>query len=174
MVCENRRVSSRLREQVEHVYALTDRFQVQLRVLEESHATLEQHVRFDGDVDVESFVMLVMMEASKSAQDDLRDLLEQAKAINQAKAKLRRKAALPKTSLDLDSVLQLMLTVYAKTIEAELDEIQRDLDSMSEMGESESLRLQMALDRLSKMMSTLSNILKKISDTADAIVQNLK
>ena len=45
---------------------------------------------------------------------------------------------------------------------------------MSELGESESLRLQMALDRLSKMMSTLSNILKKVSDTADAIVQNLK
>jgi hypothetical protein len=52
--------------------------------------------------------------------------------------------------------------------------IQKDLDSMSEMGELESLRLQMAMDRMSKMMSTLSNILKKISDTANAITQNLK
>jgi len=34
------------------------------------------------------------------------------------------------------------------------------------MGETESLRLQMAMDRLSKMMSTLSNLLKKMSDTA--------
>lgn len=45
---------------------------------------------------------------------------------------------------------------------------------MSEMGEMESLRLQMAMDRMSKMMSTLSNLLKKISDTQNSIVQNLK
>lgn len=49
-----------------------------------------------------------------------------------------------------------------------------DLDSLSEMGEMESLRLQMAMDRQSKMMSTLSNLLKKISDTAQSITQNLK
>jgi hypothetical protein len=52
--------------------------------------------------------------------------------------------------------------------------IKNDLDSMSEMGEMESLRLQMAMDQLSKMMSTLSNVLKKISDTANAITANLK
>jgi hypothetical protein len=45
---------------------------------------------------------------------------------------------------------------------------------MSEMGETESLRLQMAMDRLSKMMSTLSNLLKKMSDTADGITRNLR
>ena len=52
--------------------------------------------------------------------------------------------------------------------------IKKDLDSLSELGETESLRLQMAMDRMSKMMSTLSNLLKKMSDTADAIEQNLK
>ena len=54
------------------------------------------------------------------------------------------------------------------------DKMKNDLDSMSEMGEMESLRLQMAMDRMSKMMTTLSNILKKISDTAVAITQNMK
>ena len=48
------------------------------------------------------------------------------------------------------------------------------LDSLSEMGEMESLRLQMAMDRLSKLMSTLSNLLKKASDTAQGISQNIK
>lgn len=48
------------------------------------------------------------------------------------------------------------------------------LDSLSEMGEMESLRLQMAMDRRSKLMSTLSNILKKMSETASAIIQNIK
>ena len=38
----------------------------------------------------------------------------------------------------------------------------------------ESLRLQMAMDRLAKLMSTLSNLAKKTSDTAAAIVGNLK
>ena len=52
--------------------------------------------------------------------------------------------------------------------------LRKDLDSMSEMGETESLRLQMAMDRLGKLMSTLSNILKKTSDTAATIAANLK
>jgi len=48
------------------------------------------------------------------------------------------------------------------------------LDSMSEMGETESLRLQMAMDRLSKMMGTLSNLLQSVETTNAAITQNMK
>lgn len=48
------------------------------------------------------------------------------------------------------------------------------LDSASEISEMESLRLQMAMDRISKMMSTLSNVLKAIWDTVKDIVGNLK
>jgi hypothetical protein len=46
--------------------------------------------------------------------------------------------------------------------------------SMSEMGEMESLRLQEAMDRFSKMMSTLSNIVLKVDTTSAAITQNIK
>lgn len=74
--------------------------------------------------------------------------------------------------LDTANALEFVLTYEAaKGLQAEA---KGKLDSMSEMGEMESLRLQMAMDRLSKMMSTLSNILKKLSDTAESIVQNLK
>ena len=59
-------------------------------------------------------------------------------------------------------------------LDSMVDAMKSDIDSMSEMGEMESLRLQMAMDRMSKMMSTLSNLLKKISDTQNAITQNLK
>lgn len=55
-----------------------------------------------------------------------------------------------------------------------LQQTQQNLDSMSEMGEMESLRLQMAMDRRSKFMDTLSNLMKKISDTDASIVGNLK
>lgn len=45
---------------------------------------------------------------------------------------------------------------------------------ISELGEMETVRLQMAMDRLTKLMTTLSNLMKKISDAASAITQNLK
>ncbi len=37
-----------------------------------------------------------------------------------------------------------------------------------------SLRLQMAMDRRSRLLQTLSNIMKKISSTDDGLVQNMK
>jgi hypothetical protein len=49
-----------------------------------------------------------------------------------------------------------------------------NLSCISEMGEMESLRLQMAMDRHSKSDSANSNILKKYQDTADAIVANMR
>ena len=61
-----------------------------------------------------------------------------------------------------------------KKLDAGLKDSKASLDSMSEMGETESLRLQMEMDRLSKAMTTLSNLLKKFSDTAGSITQNLK
>lgn len=48
------------------------------------------------------------------------------------------------------------------------------IEAMSEMSEMTSLRLQMIMDRRSKFISTLSNIMKKISTTQETIVQNLK
>ena len=59
-------------------------------------------------------------------------------------------------------------------LDATIDRVKNDLDSLSEMGEMQSLRLQMTMDRMSKQMSTLSNLLKKISDTQSSIVQNIK
>lgn len=53
-------------------------------------------------------------------------------------------------------------------------QMQQNLDSLSEMSETESLRLQMAMDRRSKFLETLSNLMKKISDTSSSIVGNLK
>ncbi len=66
------------------------------------------------------------------------------------------------------------ISVSKKEIDALADKMKNDLDGMSEMSEMESLRLQMAMDRLSKMMETLSNLLKKINDTQQTITQNMK
>lgn len=161
--------------------------------------------------------MIVMMEAAKSAQEDIRAIMAGVKAINAAKAALRDTIArvrrdvaenagrcgaeaavrfsprglggedayhrLELASPDVDSQTGLRFVstdmhpgrvADARVLEAVLAELTTRLDSMSEMGEMESLRLQMAMDRRSKMMSTLSNILKKSSETAGSIVANIK
>jgi len=47
-------------------------------------------------------------------------------------------------------------------------------DRLSELSEEQQLRMQMAMDRLAKTTSTLNNIMKKMSTTAEGIIQNLK
>jgi hypothetical protein len=48
------------------------------------------------------------------------------------------------------------------------------LDSMNDVSETQSLELQMAMDRRSKLLEMMSNIEKAVSDTDSSIVQNLK
>jgi len=62
----------------------------------------------------------------------------------------------------------------ATDLDQEIRQLGTELDALSELEETEKLRLQMAMDRISKAMATLSNTLKKISDTAESIAQNLK
>lgn len=161
--------------------------------------------------DIEALAFLVLMQAAKSAQEDLKAIMARVKEINKQKEALRHANETMKTKdvnispLQLDSFRLLVNSNHFKKIntatvkpvrsdsarfikttplatrkvtKAELDEVidkaKSDLDSMSEMGEMESLRLQIAMDRMSKMMSTLSNLLKKISDTQNSIIQNLK
>lgn len=62
----------------------------------------------------------------------------------------------------------------AKVAGQPTDTLQGQVDSLSDLSESAQLQLQMAMDRMSKFIETLSNILKKIDDTDSGIVQNLK
>ena len=68
------------------------------------------------------------------------------------------------TKADLDAVKQ--------AIEA-LPEGQR-AGKLNELGELQQVRLQMVMNRQSKMTETLSNLLKKIIDTQSSITSNLK
>jgi predicted nucleic acid-binding Zn-ribbon protein len=99
-------------------------------------------------------------------------MTSQLRVIPSAKTTIVRKDAV-QLKLQL-SQFQDSVTVLKKDIDNAVDQIKNKLDSKSEMGETESLRLQMAMDRMSKMMSTLSNLLKKISETSQSITQNLK
>ena len=183
-----------------------------------------------GDGDIMALAFIVIMEAAKSAREDLKAIMDGVKAINKEKEAWRavadtinryRAAAAAKPD---DFAAEKMPTIPkgprknlrgkpagAATLDghalafniadsnsaivsggfvvqgtgsrgivtkADIDSakeaVKNKLDSLSEMGEMESLRLQMAMDRMSKMMSTLSNLLKKVSETAQSVTQNLK
>ncbi len=61
-----------------------------------------------------------------------------------------------------------------KGLNTQIDNLKGSLERTSEMSEMTSVRLQQMLDRKSKFISMLTNIMKKISATSDTIVQNLK
>jgi hypothetical protein len=128
----------------------------------------------EGDIDALAF--LVMMEAAKSAQEDLKSIMDGVKAINDAKVSnrptARTNSVRPHAAINRGAIS--VVPRSKQDIDNQIERSKGDVDSMSEMGEMESLRLQMAMDRMLKMMSTLSNLLKKMSDTNTTITQNLK
>lgn len=135
--------------------------------------------RFKGqNIDIEALMVLVMFEASRDADRDLKAIMEEIKATNESKRKMRESAAQQKSARTEarqgSSAMEKGGTAPpVKTVAAPENTV-RNLDAMNEMSETTSMRLQMTMDRRSKFISTLSNIMKKISTTQDTLVQNLK
>jgi hypothetical protein len=164
-----------------------------------------------SDMDVEALTFLVLTQASKDQQEELRNTTAKIKEANHEKERLRQaqqeleknKTNISKTKLDSFRLIARPIInnntraiIRSENIQAtqpvrkintvpdqnpsksELKEVQDELkgklDSMNEMSEMTSLRLQMMMDRRSKFIITLSNIMKKIGATQDTIVQNMK
>ena len=167
--------------------------------------------------DIQATAFVVMMEAAKSAREDLKAIIASVEAVNAAKrhqrellAKINRdvieavvadaegrevefsplglgeKCGYEQVQLaipDPESPGRVRFAVVSLVdgavtsrhhLEAAKEVVQGILDSMSELGEMESLRLQMAMERQSKMMETTSNLLKRTSETNQTITQNIK
>ncbi|MBL9020897.1 MAG: hypothetical protein JNL21_01805 [Myxococcales bacterium] len=60
------------------------------------------------------------------------------------------------------------------SIDSGLSDPKSDLDSLSELGEEQQLKLQRAMEAVAKALAATSNLLKKHADTAQSISQNLK
>lgn len=112
-------------------------------------------VPISGDIEV--LTLLVMAEAAREAEADLRALLEEMKQSQRSKEELRRFAEYRRMKRSGAQV-----------------KVPTGLDAMDALSETDSLRLQRALERLSRMMEALSNLLKKVADTQSGIVQNMK
>lgn len=114
--------------------------------------------------DIEALVFEVLLQASRDADDDLRAIVAELEA--QAAARRRQRELLCRLAHE-----HVDLGTDTATIR---DDIAAQLDALNELSEMTSMRLQMAMDRRSKFVEALSNLLKKISDTEDSIVKNLK
>lgn len=73
-----------------------------------------------------------------------------------------------------DPTMQLNHTGKITEFEAQLANEKSTLDSMGDMSELQSTRLQLHMDQRQKMYEALTNLMKKISQLNDSIVQNLK
>lgn len=152
--------------------------------------------------DIEALVCIIMMLMAKDANEDLKSMMNKLNALKEQKAKQRELLSKMQqqktiTAVQLDSFqllsnrtiafqqgrnpdsIKFVRSARTKTVsksehDVMVDKLKKDLDSMSEMGEMESLRLQLLMDKRSKMLSTISNLMKKISKTAEQITQNLK
>lgn len=62
----------------------------------------------------------------------------------------------------------------AVQLQSTLDKLNKGLDTLGDLTEEMSLKLQILMERRQKTMQTLSNILKKLGATAETIVSNIK
>lgn len=157
-----------------------------------------------GGEDINAIVIYVLFEAAKGTQEDLKSHMAKFKAINSAKQKSgelvnkinndsrgqKIDGASPCLVVDCNAAssalahaaglrddargYQLPANPTWADIKAMTDRLAKDHDSLSEIGDLESLKLQKAMDRQSKIIRVLSNLLKKRSETASGIIQNLK
>lgn len=92
-----------------------------------------------SDGDIIAIAFLVMMEAAKSANEDLKSVMAGVKAINKQKASIRE-------------------TQRANTA----------------LGDAQAVRMQLYMDRRSKMLETASNLMKKMAESGSTTVRNMK
>jgi hypothetical protein len=116
--------------------------------------------------DILELVYLVMRQAVEDAEADLKAIMDEIRVRNERLHRWRKHVA--DLEANRDGAADEDLIRSASKIVAD------QLSTPSEMSELMQLRLQMALDRRSKFAEALSNLLKKQSDTAAAIIGNLK
>ena len=158
---------------------------------------LMQQMARDAEEDLRA--LLAEMQAKNGAKKALRDLIQRMKRDRLAN-ELRReyderldctqglgserayhRVRLPVLDPDATGGLRWVPTDLAgekltrvEQLDCIVDELQSKLDSLSDLSEMTAMRLQMLMDRRAKLMETLSNIMKKVSETQAAIIQNLK
>jgi hypothetical protein len=123
------------------------------------------------EADLESLVLAAMQTVTNEQVRELQARMAEFQARAAAKQRMRH---LQGQIIAERARLQGHGTAYSALVDEAQQAITAHLSETDDLSASESLRLQMAMDRMSKMMTVLSNMLKKMSDTANTITQNFK
>jgi len=112
--------------------------------------------------DIEALTFVILAEAASGAEGDLKAAAAQLQAETASKQRLRE---------------QLAATDYAtapsETVKQQ-GSLNAQLNAVNDLSELQSIQLQLAMDRRSKLLATLSDLEKSLEDTQQAILQNLK
>lgn len=122
----------------------------------------------DASVDIESLVLLVMEQAVADANADLREMMEELRRRHERLARLRKALAALTAWREANASAESELLGSVRDLAGDLLKNTTDLTELMQM------RLQMMMDRRSKLFEALSNLMKKQSDTASGIIKNLK
>jgi hypothetical protein len=111
--------------------------------------------------DLVNLAVSVLTDAARSGRAEARRAVEVSREAPAARrdpgAAARQRAALERDQ------------AAARMLELQVAEIEREADA-----DLDTLRLQMLMDRQAKMLELLSNTLKKLAETQQAIARNLK
>jgi hypothetical protein len=118
--------------------------------------------------DIMELILLVMMEAAEENAADLKAIMDEIRKRNERLCRWRKLAA------DLRGHTGSVAADNAALLRQASDAAAGQLQSLTDVSEELQMRLQMIMDRRSKLLEALSNIMKKQADTAAAIVANLK
>ena len=154
--------------------------------------------------DIEAACFYILMEAAKAASENLKSVMKEMQETNAAKARARRhvddlnaaaaesaaKGVAPCVIADCGAATrelaqaagrrganpgyQLPVSPTQADVGALTELLKKEVDEMSEMGEQTQLKMQMYMDRSAKSAEALSNMLKKFSESAENIIDNLK
>lgn len=111
------------------------------------------------EADISALVFYVMMQLAQAAREDITSIMEDITRANEQKKQLREN-------------LRQQQELNQQTLGRQYRPV-GDI-AAQELSEMEQLRLQMAMQRQQQLLTMLSNMLKKISDTRKTIIQNLK
>lgn len=181
------------------------------KVRQEAVSPFSGQISPGNSSDVEALCFIVLMQATKDMDEDLKQIMDSVKEINKEKENLRKQhedierlgskfdKQLGRISFGCKVILgpfeykptkhklgklpdigqssslpKNIGNMSFNDLRSQYDKNKVSLDSLGELSEELELRLQTLMDRRSKFIDALSNIMKKISDTASSIISNLK
>ncbi|MCZ7619298.1 MAG: hypothetical protein M5U32_13665 [Myxococcota bacterium] len=132
-------------------------------------AAVASMVRDGGPIDLEALVQWVLRESYLQANADLRDYADKVKYFNEQKKHTR------------EAITDARRFRRRLASDEEVEAVDRQLECwerlLEELGESETLAqldLQSVLQRQQQTLQALSNIAKRLHDTAKSIIQKLR